>query len=253
MREALQGSWTVINVENPYSVLGGGVGSRWSITGGAFKAGSPGEWSLGTFKVDPRRPTAIDLKVGDSSFNRRTLRGIYALDGDTLKLCFADKSGRPREFATDRNSRASLLTLKRDPAGTAALLAATNEPAEPDDPDAILALEKSLTGLQRDEHGNVVVALFGFNQTEGVRLTTDADFEPLKKLHYLERIEGQLTDAGLECFADCRRLVRLSVWGKGITDAGLQHLRGLNRLEDLALYDTSITDAGLEKLADLKA
>jgi len=44
----------------------------------------------------------------------RTLKGIYTLDGDTLKICLTEKGDRPKEFKLDADSKAALMTLKRD-------------------------------------------------------------------------------------------------------------------------------------------
>ena len=116
VREALQGSWTVIEVDNLSQHLCGGVGSHWSISGDHFKTGSPGEWSRGTFRIDPRRtPAAIDCQVADSPYRDRTLWGIYSLEGDTFKICFAGNSGRPKEFAADRDSETALVALHAIP------------------------------------------------------------------------------------------------------------------------------------------
>jgi uncharacterized protein (TIGR03067 family) len=49
-----------------------------------------------------------------SPYAGKTTRAIYALDGDTLKICIgAPGAGRPTEFATKPNSARLLLHLKR--------------------------------------------------------------------------------------------------------------------------------------------
>lgn len=68
-----------------------------------------------TFRVDPSAsPKAIDL---DLPFTP-TMRGIYDLDGDRLRICFSGPSGqarttRPTGFSVP-GSGARLLILKRD-------------------------------------------------------------------------------------------------------------------------------------------
>jgi uncharacterized protein (TIGR03067 family) len=241
--EALQGAWTVTDIKNQQWLLRGDLGSRWTIVGNRLTTGAPGDWSRGKLRIDPRRtPAAIDCYVADSPFHDLVLCGIYCLERDTLKVCWStgrsNTHRRPREFAADRNSQTELFTLRREPGGPVTPKPADNEPTEPDDPEAIAALEKSSTRLEHDDQGNVVAADFGFIQVEGSRLITDKHFAPLKKLHHLERVNvanGQLTDAGLECLAHCRRLVRLDIGGEGITDAGLEYLGGLSRLESLWL------------------
>ena len=266
IRANIQGAWVLSDVQGDDGafMFRGGKGTRWIITGDRLKTGSPGQWTRGTVRFDPtRKPALLDFCAADDgpyAFHQRTVPGIVSLDGDTLQVCLSEgytgnrsmENPRPRRFASDNDSRTALFTLRRDrgwspPSGDAA--------AVPDDPDCIAALEKSLTHLEHDDQGNVVVAQFGYVQLHGPTETKDADFAPCAGLHHLERIEmdlGRLTDAGLASIAHCRSLVYLEIGGKGITDAGLDNLRGLVRLEDLALRDTNITDAGLSKLKDLK-
>jgi hypothetical protein len=43
------------------------------------------------------------------------MKGIYALDGDSLKICVSQpKADRPTEFATKKGSNSSLVILKRE-------------------------------------------------------------------------------------------------------------------------------------------
>jgi uncharacterized protein (TIGR03067 family) len=75
----------------------------------------------GTYRLDPsKKPRAIDFEYEDvgaepgAGRRRTTVRGIYLLDGDTLKIC-KDMSGqqRPREFKTEPGSSKVVLVLKR--------------------------------------------------------------------------------------------------------------------------------------------
>jgi uncharacterized protein (TIGR03067 family) len=55
--------------------------------------------SVMTARLDPsRRPKAIDFEVGEGAPpDRRYGRGIYALDGDELRMCVRSGKDRPRE------------------------------------------------------------------------------------------------------------------------------------------------------------
>ena len=55
----------------------------------------------GTFKLDPgKNPKTIDVKILKGPFEGKTQLGIYALDGEMLKTCFAypGVKDRPKEF-----------------------------------------------------------------------------------------------------------------------------------------------------------
>jgi uncharacterized protein (TIGR03067 family) len=66
-----------------------------------------------TFTLDPsKNPKHIDIKLGQAKDDR--LLGIYALDGDNLKLCYVEQGERPTKFATDLTRKSPfLLVLKR--------------------------------------------------------------------------------------------------------------------------------------------
>ena len=58
------------------------------------------ETIVGTHKVDAsKKPKAIDASDTEGPFKGKTTLGIYEVDGDTFKVCFAgpDKD-RPKEF-----------------------------------------------------------------------------------------------------------------------------------------------------------
>ena len=70
-----------------------------------------------SFKLDPTKtPATIDMTVteaGNAKDNEqvgKTLHGIYALDGDNLKLC-TDPNVRPTTFDTKGKGRDTVLTM----------------------------------------------------------------------------------------------------------------------------------------------
>jgi uncharacterized protein (TIGR03067 family) len=69
----------------------------------------------GTFKIDPSaRPKTIDITITDGPGKDNSLKGIYELDGDTQKICWA-KPGKPRptEFEAKANSGRMLQVLEK--------------------------------------------------------------------------------------------------------------------------------------------
>jgi uncharacterized protein (TIGR03067 family) len=70
----------------------------------------------GTIKLDPSaKPKALDITGTDGPNKGRTILAIYALNGDTLTICY-DLSGksRPTEFKTTEGSQLLLVTYQRE-------------------------------------------------------------------------------------------------------------------------------------------
>jgi RNA polymerase sigma factor (sigma-70 family) len=69
-------------------------------------------------KLDPRRsPKAIDLTMADGRGKEVASAGIYALEGDRLRLCFpqgtTNSARRPRAFKTESGDGLVLMVLER--------------------------------------------------------------------------------------------------------------------------------------------
>src|SRR5262249_7791608 len=70
-----------------------------------------------TYAIDPTtKPPTLDLTPQGGGDKGRTLRGIYQLDGDTLKVCLAhpDAKERPKELASTKDPKTALMVLKRE-------------------------------------------------------------------------------------------------------------------------------------------
>jgi uncharacterized protein (TIGR03067 family) len=67
---------------------------------------------VATIKVDPSaKPKTIDL----TEKNKKVSLGIYELDGDTMKLCFAEPgTERPKAFESAKDSKVIYVVLKRE-------------------------------------------------------------------------------------------------------------------------------------------
>jgi uncharacterized protein (TIGR03067 family) len=66
--------------------------------------------------VDPaKKPKTIDYEVIDGLTKGKKLLGIYELEGDTLKSCFAAPDGeRPKDFTGKEGERRTVSTWKHD-------------------------------------------------------------------------------------------------------------------------------------------
>lgn len=133
--KALQGTWKTVATEQGGEtiVVPPGVTTSVKIQGDHYDTlypGSPSRPAKGggsTITLDPKHdPKQIDfLPANDPEAGKdasRPVRGIYALDKDTLRICFNPEPGgeRPTDFSTKPGSRVRCITLKRkSPAATA--------------------------------------------------------------------------------------------------------------------------------------
>ena len=115
----LEGTWIVVareerGVESPKEVLDK-IEMRFTFTGTkvTLKISKQIEKSEdGPFTIDStKKPKQIDMKTG-----KIEVRGIFSLEGDTLKLCLVmDKDAkRPTDFTTAKDNGHGLLVLKRE-------------------------------------------------------------------------------------------------------------------------------------------
>jgi uncharacterized protein (TIGR03067 family) len=66
----------------------------------------------GKFRIDAKvQPNSID--IGEDKEAKKAVRGIYSLDGDSLKLCVTGSGNRPKEFKTAPGDKTNLFVLKR--------------------------------------------------------------------------------------------------------------------------------------------
>ena len=73
------------------------------------------EWTVR--KIDTtKKPKTIDLEVTLGSHQGQVYRGIYELDGDTLRVCLAqpERAERPTEFSGRKGSNSALSEFKRE-------------------------------------------------------------------------------------------------------------------------------------------
>jgi len=70
----------------------------------------------GTHKVDPsKKPKAIDVADTEGPFKGKTVLGIYEMDADTFKICFAEPGkDRPKEFSTKSGTGHILHVWKKE-------------------------------------------------------------------------------------------------------------------------------------------
>jgi uncharacterized protein (TIGR03067 family) len=114
-QEKLQGDWTLQSGERdgqqfPEDLV---KALKRNITGDKYVITRDGETlAKGTFTLDPaQKPKAIDIKLEGVD---KPVQGIYELEGDTFKLCYAAPGeARPKEFATKAETGLTLAVWKK--------------------------------------------------------------------------------------------------------------------------------------------
>jgi uncharacterized protein (TIGR03067 family) len=118
-QERFQGTWRLVKFDLsegrslPEEVL---AKSRFTFQGDRLTVTEDGKLvDAATIKLDPTgTPKTIDVIAGRGPNKGKVSPGIYAFEGDMLKICSAAPGQkRPTEFKIDRASRTALLVLRR--------------------------------------------------------------------------------------------------------------------------------------------
>ena len=70
----------------------------------------------GVYKIDAhQQPKHIDITAPEGDQAGKTSKGIYTLEGDTLKMCYSNSDGdRPKKFESKPGSGVTLVMWKRE-------------------------------------------------------------------------------------------------------------------------------------------
>ena len=116
--QRLEGTWTVtaLTADGKELPRSGELAVRMVFEGNKYTVRA-GDKILGrgTYTVDPsQKPTTMELTPADGK--GKMSRGIYELDGDRLKTCFAPagQEKRPTAFASPAGSGQDLAVYKRE-------------------------------------------------------------------------------------------------------------------------------------------
>jgi internalin A len=253
-REKLAGTWKVISAERdgqPDKVSKDAV-TTYAADGKFSVKFGDGSSGKGTYTLDPRKnPKAIDFTMDSDPDEGKPHKGIYLLDGDTLKICRSDPGKpRPKEFATKTDSGHVLFVLTREKAQTAK--------GPPPPPPAPVFTDKGLEAAVRavlqhtsGEFSDTNLANVYFLEASGANIINLKGLEKCKNLAQLKLTHNQIAD--LAPLKDLTNLQSLDLAGNKIAD--LTPLGGLSKLQYLELSHNQISNlaplSGLTSLSSL--
>jgi uncharacterized protein (TIGR03067 family) len=118
----MAGTWRPIATEN-----NGNKASEETLKEIRWARGADGKWAMQrdgktvlewtVTRIDPtKKPKTIDLEVTFGSHEGQVYRGIYELDGDTLRVCLGqpERAERPTGFSARKGSNSALSAFKRE-------------------------------------------------------------------------------------------------------------------------------------------
>jgi uncharacterized protein (TIGR03067 family) len=97
----LEGTWTAVSATKDGKELGKEKDKEAVFSGDKLTLKGGGKEEKFTYKLDPsQKPKTIDFKsAGDAPKNSAPGKGIYELNGGTLKLCIGPPNRRPTEMS----------------------------------------------------------------------------------------------------------------------------------------------------------
>jgi uncharacterized protein (TIGR03067 family) len=117
-REALQGTWTVVEAEENGESLDRIKGNTLVIDGDKFTISTKTSDLKGTFTLHTGiMPKGMDWVHTGGAVEGRTWYAIYELEDNRLKICYADPNPdqqRPNEFTTQPGSNRLLIVVERE-------------------------------------------------------------------------------------------------------------------------------------------
>jgi uncharacterized protein (TIGR03067 family) len=117
-KDSIQGTWKIVMLEADGEAAPALVVAKLKLVFKddtlTFTPGEPGFTNY-TYKLDPAtKPAGFDMTHADGSDKGMTLKGIYLLEADSLKICFGKTGDRPKEFIAKAKSGQMMYVLKRD-------------------------------------------------------------------------------------------------------------------------------------------
>jgi uncharacterized protein (TIGR03067 family) len=117
--QQLQGTWVVTDAERNGQPLDRIKDGTLTVQEQGFVVKTKSGTELkGDLRIDPsKKPKAMDFVHLEGMLKDKTWEAIYEIDGDVLKICYAEADSgkeRPKEFKTQQDSGLLLVVLKRN-------------------------------------------------------------------------------------------------------------------------------------------
>lgn len=249
--ETISGTWKIISAERDGQPDKTSENAETTFAGDGklrvkFADGTKAE---GTYKLDAgKKPKIIDYTLNYGPNKGKVNEGIYAEEGDTLKICRSDPGKpRPREFATKGDSGRMLFVLKREKA-----VAAKPPPPTPSVPvfadNNLAAAVRAVLQHTSGEFSDANLANVYFLEASGAHIASLKGLEKCKNLAQLKLTHDEITD--LAPLKELTNLQSLDLAGNKISD--ITPLAGLTRLQYLELSHNQIRNvAPLSSLTSL--
>lgn len=117
-KDKIQGAWHVVSGEDDGKNLARKdvKGTEVVITADKITVMENGKKRVMTYKLDPdKKPRHIDLTTVEGSDEGKMAPGIYDLDANRLRICFAEPGGeRPKDFDPKKGSKEMRFVMRRD-------------------------------------------------------------------------------------------------------------------------------------------
>jgi uncharacterized protein (TIGR03067 family) len=253
-RERFAGMWKVMSAERDGQPdkVSKSASTTYAADGKFSVKFADGTSGAGTYKLDPsKKPKAIDYTLDYGPDKGKPHKGIYALEGDTLKICGSDPGkSRPTEFATKTDSGQRLIVLTREKPQTAK--------TPPPPPLVPVFADKGLEAAVRavlqhtsGEFSDANLSNVYFLEAAGANITNLKGLEKCKNLALLKLTRNHISD--LTPLKELTNLQSLDLAGNKIAD--VTPLGSLTKLQYLELSHNQISNlaplSGLTSLASL--
>src|SRR5437868_4456841 len=118
--QKLQGTWAFVAIEengvkkSPHDLKGMEDRLNWTFTGSQLIRNLGSELAKGKFRINATKQLK-EIDLFDYAKKGDVIQGIYAFDGDQLKICLGSLQGgeRPKSFGSRPNSGQVNFVLKR--------------------------------------------------------------------------------------------------------------------------------------------